>query len=190
MIGFSGVCCESKVPQPMEREVIDSGDDASPSDKPHHGITEGLDSGTESGDRMADIYSKEKRSELMSHVRGKGNKQTELRLISLFREHNITGWRRHQDLPGTPDFVFRKERVAVFVDGCFWHGCPKHSTMPANNRVFWRRKLEANVNRDRRVNRLLHAKGWRVVRIWQHSLMRSETVIRRIRTALIKGGRN
>lgn len=84
-----------------------------------------------------------------------------------------------------PDFVFQKQRVAVFVDGCFWHGCPKHSNLPANNRAFWSRKLAANKARDRRVNRRLRKDGWRVVRIWEHDLgAHGEACIRRIHIAL------
>ena len=71
-----------------------------------------------------------------------------------------------------PDFVFRKQRTVIFVDGCFWHGCPKHATRPANNRVFWRRKLAGNKTRDRVVTRTLRAQGWRVLRIWEHELQR------------------
>ncbi|MBI3222072.1 MAG: hypothetical protein HYZ46_03125 [Nitrosomonadales bacterium] len=71
---------------------------------------------------MSDIWSKQKRSEVMSLIRSRGNKATELRLIEIFREHGITGWRRNQKLIGKPDFTFRRERIVVFVDGCFWHG--------------------------------------------------------------------
>jgi DNA mismatch endonuclease (patch repair protein) len=71
-----------------------------------------------------------------------------------------------------PDFVFPKLRLAVFVDGCFWHGCPLHATQPRNNAAFWRKKLTANQARDRKVNRALRAAGWRVWRIWEHELAR------------------
>lgn len=82
---------------------------------------------------MTDIWNKEKRSEVMSRIRSQGNKVTELRLISIFREARITGWRRKQPLLGKPDFVFRQQRLAVFVDGCFWHGCPKCYRRPSSN---------------------------------------------------------
>ncbi len=82
---------------------------------------------------MVDVFTKQKRSQVMSRIRGSGNKETELALISLFKRRRITGWRRNQKVFGKPDFVFRSVRVAVFVDGCFWHGCPKHGTLPANN---------------------------------------------------------
>ena len=112
---------------------------------------------------MPDVFTKAKRSEVMSRIRGRGNRETELALAKLLRAAHITGWRRQVEIRGgaallrgpnirasrqhrpafrvRPDFTFRKERVVIFVDGCFWHGCPKHSTMPANNRAFWSRKL-------------------------------------------------
>jgi DNA mismatch endonuclease (patch repair protein) len=110
----------------------------------------------------------------MSRIRGAGNKETELRMIRLLRAGGITGWRRGWPLFGRPDFVFPAARLAVFVDGCFWHGCPKHYTKPANNRDFWRRKLEANRARDRRVNRELKRLGWHILRIWEHDLRLSK----------------
>ena len=119
---------------------------------------------------MADVLSKRKRSQVMAAIKSKGNKDTELKLISIFRENGISGWRRNQRLPGKPDFVFHRERVTVFVDGCFWHGCPQHSNMPVNNRPFWKSKLAGNKRRDRIVNRRLRRLGWRVLRIWEHDL--------------------
>ena len=72
--------------------------------------------------------------------------------------------------PVSVDFTFRRERVALFVDGCFWHGCPKHGTMPAGNRAFWKAKLARNTERDRTVTRALRQAGWTVLRIWEHDL--------------------
>src|SRR5437868_7863247 len=121
---------------------------------------------------MPDVFTKEKRSEVMSRIRGRGNKETEIALARIFRRNKITGWRRHQSVFGKPDFIFPKLRVAVLVDGCFWHCCPEHSNMPANNRAFWRRKLEGNKVRDRLVTLTLRSRGWRVLRIWEHELAR------------------
>jgi DNA mismatch endonuclease (patch repair protein) len=73
-------------------------------------------------------------------------------------------------LPGSPDFVFREQRIAVFVDGCFWHGCPKHFRVPKSNVRFWKSKIEGNRSRDFRVRSDLRRLGWRVVRIWEHSM--------------------
>lgn len=119
---------------------------------------------------MADIYPKAKRSQIMSRVRAKGNLKTELALVNLLREYRISGWRRHPKLFGNPDFVFREHRLAIFVDGCFWHGCPKHASQPVTNRAFWEKKLLQNKYRDRLVTRTLKRGRWRVLRIWQHEL--------------------
>ena len=133
---------------------------------------------------MADVFTKAKRSAVMSRIRGRGNKDTELALIKLLRRHGVTGWRRHQNVFGKPDFLFRRNRLALFVDGCFWHGCPKHCKIPTGNRVFWKKKFAANKARDRRVNRELRRLGWRVIRIWEHDLSkRGKACIRRIRCA-------
>lgn len=93
-------------------------------------------------------------------------------MMALMREHGIRGWRRNSVLPGRPDFVFPGRKVAVFVDGCFWHGCPEHGTQPKQNAEFWERKLAANRRRDRRVGRELRSRGWQVVRFWEHDLAR------------------
>jgi len=121
---------------------------------------------------MPDVFTIAKRSQVMSRIRGHGNKDTELALICLLRRHRITGWRRHHNTFGKPDFVFPAAKVAVFVDGCFWHGCPKHASMPVGNRPFWQKKLAANKARDRRVNRTLRRLGWRVLRFWEHDIAR------------------
>jgi len=108
----------------------------------------------------------------MARIRGSGNLDTELRMMALFRAHGITGWRRRQKLFGKPDFVFRRERVAVFVDGCFWHGCPKpkHAPRPKHNADWWAQKLDRNKARDRKVTRTLRAQGWHVLRVWECDL--------------------
>jgi DNA mismatch endonuclease (patch repair protein) len=165
---------------------------------------------------VPDVFTKAKRSDVMSRIRSRGNADTELALVRVFRAHGITGWRRHLKLrvgelrveggkkstsprpspqrgeggartrrvasqPSTfnsqltvrPDFVFREVRLAVFVDGCFWHACPTHCRMPAGNRSFWRAKLARNQARDRLVTRTLRKAGWRVLRIWEHDLHRA-----------------
>ncbi len=119
---------------------------------------------------MTDIYTRNKRSAIMSRVRGGGNKETEIALLKLLRKYKVSGWRRNFPQVGKPDFAFPKNRIAVFVDGCFWHGCPRHSSQPANNRSFWKKKLESNKKRDKIVNRALRQRGWGVVRIWEHDL--------------------
>ncbi|MGY8652882.1 MAG: very short patch repair endonuclease [Verrucomicrobiia bacterium] len=116
----------------------------------------------------------------MSRVKSSGNKSTEAAFITLMTERGITGWRRHLPIFGKPDFVFRKTRIAVFIDGCFWHGCPKHCRMPATNRDYWERKIGRNLERDKKVKRELRKAGWTVVRIWEHEL-KDGTVSRKLK---------
>jgi DNA mismatch endonuclease, patch repair protein len=129
---------------------------------------------------MTDVFTKEKRSEVMSHIRGKGNKETELATIQILRASHISGWRRNQDVLGKPDFIFPKQRIALFVDGCFWHGCPRHSNMPRTNRAFWVKKLRGNKRRDKFVTRELKKMQWKVVRVWEHELKNPATVVRKL----------
>jgi len=110
----------------------------------------------------------------MGRIRNRSNQSTELKLIGIFREQSVTGWRRNQSLHGKPDFVFPKSKLAVFVDGCFWHGCPTHGRIPKDNANFWREKIERNQTRDRQVARRLQAKGWGVMRIWEHALAQKQ----------------
>lgn len=135
---------------------------------------------------MADVFSKAKRSEVMSRIRGSANKDTEIAFTRFLRAHRISGWRRKQAIFGKPDFVFPKLRLAIFIDGCFWHGCPKHGTQPKNNAVFWSGKLDGNRIRDRRVNRTLRTNGWFVVRIWEHELSKRNhrSLLRKMRRSL------
>lgn len=119
---------------------------------------------------MADTVTRSERSAIMAAVRSDGNASTELRLIAVLRSIGARGWRRHYPLAGRPDFVFRAQRIVVFVDGCFWHGCPEHLRLPAANGAYWRAKIACNRARDRKTRRQLVLKGWRVVQIWEHEL--------------------
>lgn len=131
---------------------------------------------------MADVFSKAKRSEVMARISGSGNRATELQMVRLFKKFGVVGWRRKQVLRVStprgirPDFVFRDRRIAVFVDGEFWHGHPTRARIPKTNHEFWAEKIRANVRRDRRQNRELRAAGWSVVRIWQHELATSRAI--------------
>ena len=135
---------------------------------------------------VADIFSKSKRSQVMSRIRSHGNAATELRFIRLLKDAGITGWRRRQPIQGKPDFVFQKLQLTVFVDGCFWHGCPRCYSEPKSNRAFWRQKIAANRARALTVNRALRKTGWRVLRIWEHELKKKNEarLLRRIHRAL------
>ncbi len=137
---------------------------------------------------MADVFNKLRRSQIMSRVRSRGNKNTELAMIAVFRKHHISGWRRNVQIFGSPDFVFPKLRAVIFVDGCFWHSCPKHRSMPESNRIFWERKLQQNKRRDLLVRKTLRQKGWKVLRVWQHELTRSNRgkLLSRIERSLLR----
>jgi len=119
-----------------------------------------------------DIMSKDERSERMRRVRSKGNRSTELKFRIALVRRGITGWKMHDGkLPGTPDFVFKETKVAIFVDGCFWHGCPAcKRPLPTSNAAYWIKKIASNASRSRRVNRQLRLLGYRVVRVWEHAL--------------------
>jgi len=119
---------------------------------------------------MVDTFSKTERSRIMARVKSKNNKSTELRFISIIKEKNIIGWRRNYPLIGKPDFVFPKQRIAIFIDGCFWHKCPKHCRMPSSNKEYWNQKIEKNRIRDRKTKKLLKEAGWFVIRIWEHEI--------------------
>jgi DNA mismatch endonuclease (patch repair protein) len=128
---------------------------------------------------MADIYTRAERSALMAKVRGRGNLTTEQALAKVFRAEGWSGWRRQRPIAGRvadgrfrvrPDFVFAARRLAIFVDGCFWHGCPRHGTRPQGNAAFWRGKFRSNRARDRRDTRRLRREGWQVLRLWEHEL--------------------
>lgn len=133
-----------------------------------------------------DVFSKDKRSEVMSKIRGKGNRSTERRMAAMLRASRISGWQMHrEDIRGNPDFYFPELRLALFVDGCFWHQCPKCSKLPSRNRAFWTYKLGKNVRRDSRIRRALNRAGISVYRVWEHDLerrtSRCRAVLARIR---------
>jgi DNA mismatch endonuclease (patch repair protein) len=97
----------------------------------------------------------------------------------------IRGWRiQVKDLTGSPDFAFEQEMLAVFVDGCFWHGCPHCYRRPSSSRKYWDEKVRRNVARDKRVAAKLRRNGWSVIRVWEHSLAEPEKIIARIRAKL------
>jgi DNA mismatch endonuclease (patch repair protein) len=128
----------------------------------------------------------ELRTRIMRSNKAHGNLSTELTLARLMRANRISGWRRGVLLTGRPDFVFKQQRVALFIDGCYWHGC-KCRRLPKKNRRYWQQKFEANQARDKRITRKLRAMGWNVVRFWEHQLKRRpQTVVKRIVVSLSK----
>ena len=130
---------------------------------------------------MTDTLTPDERSIRMSKVRSKGNRSTELRMVHLMKGAGITGWRRGVPLPGKPDFVFRPAKIAIFIDGCFWHGCPRHQRVPKSNIEFWALKLDSNAKRDMKVNSVLRAAGWKVIRIWECDLKHNGKVVGRLK---------
>ncbi|MFB3814869.1 MAG: very short patch repair endonuclease [Terriglobales bacterium] len=114
------------------------------------------------------------RSRIMSSIRGKRNKTTESALRMALVRARICGWTLHaHDLPGRPDFYFRDHRLAVFVDGCFWHGCPRCGHLPKTHSGFWQLKITRNRQRDKQTRERLQRRGIRVVRYWEHELRES-----------------
>jgi DNA mismatch endonuclease (patch repair protein) len=122
----------------------------------------------------------------MAAVRSRGNRSTELALIAAFRAARIVGWRRNSPMIGKPDFVFPRQRLVVFVDGCFWHGCRWHCRMPKSRLAYWEPKIQRNKLRDRKIRNLIEARGWEVIRIWEHSLDTPEIVVARLKDALVQ----
>lgn len=116
-----------------------------------------------------DIYDKEKRSEIMSKVKTK-NTKPEILLRKHLYASGIRGYRVNYKILGTPDIVFTKYKLALFVDGCFWHGCPVCYKEPKTQKEFWYGKLNENINRDKRVNNKLKENGWQVLRLWEHEV--------------------
>jgi len=133
---------------------------------------------------MPDNMTKKQRSTTMSKIRSKGNLSTELKMVQLLKSNGIHGWRRHQKLPGSPDFIFRDKKVAIFIDGCFWHGCHHCFVKPKSNVEYWVAKIARNKARSQEVNRELKRSGWKVLRFWEHSLKRSNSVLSKLKRAL------
>ena len=116
---------------------------------------------------MADIFSKEKRSDIMRRVKNKDSKIEITFRKALWKEgfryrKNPTGYF------GKPDLVLKKYKTVIFIDSCFWHGCKKHCKLPTTNIEFWAQKIERNKERDKEVNKHYKKRGWKVIRVWGH----------------------
>jgi DNA mismatch endonuclease (patch repair protein) len=133
-----------------------------------------------------DNVSAQVRSRTMAAVKSTGNRSTERVLRARLVRSGLRGWRMHaRDVPGCPDFVFDAPRLAVFVDGCFWHGCPHCHRPPSSNQDYWTRKVARNQSRDRRNTRALRRDGWTVFRVWEHVLCADPArILRKIRDLL------
>jgi len=128
---------------------------------------------------MPDCYPKEIRSKAMSAVKSKNNRSTEKRLIEFFKKFGIKGWRRGYKLYGKPDFVFLTQRMAVFADGCFWHGHNCRNLTPKENSEYWSAKIAKNRARDEEVTATLTSKNWTVIRLWECEIKKEEILIER-----------
>jgi DNA mismatch endonuclease (patch repair protein) len=123
------------------------------------------------------------RSRIMAAVRSTGNRSTELALGTILRRAGLTGYRKHWKVKGKPDFAWPGLRVAVFVDGCFWHGCTMCKRRPRSNVQFWTEKIERNCRRDRRVSEYLRRQGWVVIRVRECAVSKQRT-LKRIQRAI------
>ncbi len=129
---------------------------------------------------MADVLTEEQRKYNMSQIRAK-NTGPEVKLRKLLYAHGIRGYRIHYELPGKPDIVFVKKKIVVFVDGCFWHKCPKCFREPETRKEFWMKKISENVKRDKRNQQTLTEQGWSVIRVWEHEIRKEpEITVQRI----------
>lgn len=137
---------------------------------------------------MADIFDAKKRSAIMREVKSKNNNSTERRLIEVFRVNHITGWRRNYKVKGHPDFVFLDRKIAVFVDGCFWHGHDCRNTRPADNADYWIKKRERNIQHDKEITALFEQRGWTVIRIWECELKKKNRSLLDQKLSSVLGG--
>jgi DNA mismatch endonuclease (patch repair protein) len=129
---------------------------------------------------MADNLTKAQRRKNMQSIKSNKNKSTELRVMEIFRDFSITGWKINYQIYGKPDFVFLEHKLAVFVDGCFWHGCEQHCRVPEDNQEYWINKINHNIERDKFVTKQLEINGWTVIRLWEHELKEKDLNIRKL----------
>lgn len=123
---------------------------------------------------MSDVFNSRERSAVMRQVKSKGNKSTEQKLIDRFQQAGIQGWRRGYKVIGRPDFVFLNKKIAVFTDGCFWHGHNCRNLTPKQNEPYWASKREKNRQRDEYINTRFRQRGWRIVRFWECDIKRGD----------------
>ncbi len=122
---------------------------------------------------MTDVLTRRQRSYCMSRIRSK-NTRPEIILRKAISKTGIRGYRLNCGLSGKPDIVFPKRKIVIFIDGCFWHKCPKCFKSPKTNKKFWLEKIEGNKRRDIKVNRHYKKMGWRIIRIWEHDLKKKD----------------
>ena len=125
---------------------------------------------------MTDVLTQEQRKFNMSRIKGK-NTGPEVKLRKMLYAQGIRGYRIYCNLPGKPDIVFLKKKIAIFIDGCFWHKCPVCFQEPDTRKEFWMKKIQSNIERDKKVNELLQNDGWKVIRLWEHDVRKKPVEI-------------
>jgi len=131
-----------------------------------------------------DRHTPNQRSFNMSRVRSRGNAATEGKFAAILTRADVRGWKPGHEGFGSPDFVFPGLQLAIFIDGCFWHACPRCFKLPESNTAFWRAKIQRNVRRDREVDRGLRHRSWTVLRIWEHELRDPQSVVPKVQMAI------
>ena len=134
-----------------------------------------------------DVFDKTKRSWIMARVKNKDT-APEITVRSIVHKLGFRFRKNRTDLPGRPDIVLPRHRKVIFVHGCFWHGhknC-KRAGRPASNKAFWRKKLDANIARDKKNAQTLRREGWKVMTIWQCQMRDENRLVNRIESFLIK----
>lgn len=128
---------------------------------------------------MTDTFSTRKRSEIMRAV-----KSQETRIEVSFRKSLWHAGFRYRKNPkkyfGKPDIVLKKYKKVIFIDSCFWHGCPKHLRVPKSNKKFWEDKISRNIERDKEVTRYYKKQKWTIIRIWEHEINKDELLKKKI----------
>lgn len=135
---------------------------------------------------MTDVLNQDQRKLNMSHIRAK-NTKPEVKLRKFLSAAGFRGYRIHFNLPGKPDIVFTKKKIVIFIDGCFWHKCSVCFQEPETHKEFWMKKIQSNVERDKKINEQLKNDGWTVIRIWEHDIRKSpENVVSEITKLLCR----
>ena len=136
---------------------------------------------------MVDVHTKQQRSFNMSRIKGK-NTKPEIKLRKVLFKNGCRGFRVSSKITGKPDIVFTKKKIAVFIDGCYWHKCMKCFIKPKTKTKWWMEKINRNVTHDNEVDTQLKSYGWKVLRFWEHDINKSiDKVLNKMITQLKKG---
>jgi DNA mismatch endonuclease (patch repair protein) len=116
-----------------------------------------------------DKVTSQQRSEIMRQVKSTGTSLERL-VQKALRHHRVYFAKNVKSIVGNPDLVFRRKKLLVFIDSCFWHGCPEHCRVPSSRTEYWHNKISRNKQRDKHVNLALKQEGWKILRFWEHEL--------------------